>query len=942
MITIPWRTGVNMREFAYYGSAAVPNAPASLQAEQLAQLKAMGVKLVRFWASRHDMSSDDAVKRTKAAVELIAAQGMQAIICLDDSLTSGFSVPGDMNYHSETQGHLNSRYWVEGRYTEHYLPHVRAVVTALRDHPGVLMWELGNEYALHPREPLRVHSNAFIEFARAASGLIKSLSPKHLVSTGLVNSRHVASLLEDNVADFSRRLYGLDTLDAISVHYYEHDGEKVFADIDLATARDLRKPFYIGEVGARKNVPNRAAYYRNEVRAWRDAGAITALLWAFDTSGRDVGVSDEFAFARIHGDYDEIKGIVQSFAADAAAFALKPVRSDETVVVEESRASGGAGGDFAMVGVASAGLPQLPAVPAFKLLQPMTWAYTIRARFDDPANYGGTKLQKREGMMFVPQNANAPLPLRAAQRGYVQKVTSFPPGYGNYVILRHDWYGDTYTTWYGHMAQIDVREGDFVNAGDPIGLAGRSGSASETCLFFTVQHIGKGKSLYVVDDVIDPAPLLGDTLPARDEAWWNADVNVPDGTLVQPGQGFKVSWQVRNAGNTTWGAGYKVVFFSGAPMGVGASVDVPAAKPGELVVVSVNLVAPQTVGEHKSSWILMNGQGALFRNELYTFVSVQTKSELSEFSLARFSRDVTVPDGMPIKPGQKFVKTWEILNDGKTTWNSRYSLVHVKDERMNGADRVPLPEVRPGRKGEISVELTAPQTTGVHRSTWKPRDPNGNLFDFEMYAEIRVDASAGEQRPVNNAERFATPVRGDYTIGWRYLDAIPYGDGKHKGVDYVSKARITGLQLLAGGIGIVHKRFRCDACTNDRPNFLSQNLPQAAQNAAFSNEKPWVYGFGNMLVVRYAYNDLPVRARAAMEQQGMKNWFAYVLYAHLQEILVEPSTTVSAGMPIALMGNTGNSTAPHLHLEIQLSQNPNANIPLRNIPRLDPLLMFSE
>jgi hypothetical protein len=98
-------------------------------------------------------------------------------------------------------------------------------------------------------------------------------------------------------------------------------------------------------------------------------------------------------------------------------------------------------------------------------------------------------------------------------------------------------------------------------------------------------------------------------------------------------------------------------------------------------------------------------------------------------NMASFVSDVTIPDGTSIMTGATFTKTWRLRNTGSCTWNTSYSLVFDRGEKMSGPDAQPLAgSVAPGQTADISVSLTAPNTPGDYRGHWRLRDGSGVLF----------------------------------------------------------------------------------------------------------------------------------------------------------------------------------------------------------------------
>lgn len=89
---------------------------------------------------------------------------------------------------------------------------------------------------------------------------------------------------------------------------------------------------------------------------------------------------------------------------------------------------------------------------------------------------------------------------------------------------------------------------------------------------------------------------------------------------------------------------------------------------------------------------------------------------------AAFSADVTIPDGMVLKMGELFTKTWRIRNEGTCTWTG-YELVYAGGDALNGAMSNPMQGIKPGEYGNISVELKAPQRAGGLIGYWLIKDP---------------------------------------------------------------------------------------------------------------------------------------------------------------------------------------------------------------------------
>jgi len=136
--------------------------------------------------------------------------------------------------------------------------------------------------------------------------------------------------------------------------------------------------------------------------------------------------------------------------------------------------------------------------------------------------------------------------------------------------------------------------------------------------------------------------------------------------------------------------------------------------------------------------------------------ATRTSAPVLLCNAAAFVSDVSVTDGSQMAADEDFVKTWRLQNIGTCTWSPDYDLVFVGGDRMHGPNSVGLPGyVSPGQSINLSVDLTAPGSSGSYLGYWKLRDEDGNLFGIGAGAATSFWVSIKVVGPTYTAYDFA-------------------------------------------------------------------------------------------------------------------------------------------------------------------------------------------
>ncbi|MBS3919496.1 MAG: hypothetical protein KG012_11480 [Deltaproteobacteria bacterium] len=131
-----------------------------------------------------------------------------------------------------------------------------------------------------------------------------------------------------------------------------------------------------------------------------------------------------------------------------------------------------------------------------------------------------------------------------------------------------------------------------------------------------------GQQVWVKINVASAPPPPPPPPPCTDGAQFVADVTIPDGTQMQPNQGFTKTWKLRNTGGCTWGSGYSLVFVGGSQMGAPGSVSVPSVAPNGTADISVPMIAPSSAGAYQGNWQMRNPKGQTFGQQVWVKINV--------------------------------------------------------------------------------------------------------------------------------------------------------------------------------------------------------------------------------------------------------------------------------------------------------------------------------
>mmetsp|Transcript_11976 Transcript_11976/g.17853 ORF Transcript_11976/g.17853 Transcript_11976/m.17853 type:complete len:759 (+) Transcript_11976:84-2360(+) len=223
------------------------------------------------------------------------------------------------------------------------------------------------------------------------------------------------------------------------------------------------------------------------------------------------------------------------------------------------------------------------------------------------------------------------------------------------------------------------------------------------------------------------------------------DVTIPDGFEAVPGQVLTKTWKIKNDGQVAWPEGTRMVNWMGKGNNQPVDCKVPLLKPGECGLLTVSYTVPEKTGKVKSTHYSLEFAGTKFGDHYWILLKVKGKTmrkESKKIFGAQFVKDVNIPDGTIVAPGQQLVKSWILKNSGNCTIPAGFKFVCLKKASTFGKDAETeiSQDVKSGDHFAVTVKLAAPTVPGEYSAQFRMESADGKRFGHKYWVNVRVSA----------------------------------------------------------------------------------------------------------------------------------------------------------------------------------------------------------
>ena len=226
-----------------------------------------------------------------------------------------------------------------------------------------------------------------------------------------------------------------------------------------------------------------------------------------------------------------------------------------------------------------------------------------------------------------------------------------------------------------------------------------------------------------------------------------------------------------------------------------------------------------------------------------------------------FVSDVTIYDGQRVSQGERFRKTWRVVNNGSCTWTPDYSFVFVSGDQMSGQNINIPTTVGPNQTVDLSVDMIAPNRDGAYQGNWQMRSPQGMNFGQTIWVKVTVGNAApvSPTRVPQDGQRYA-PIDiqyfyPDYYAGEEGSCVRAYWSAKGASIVEVT---VDGVSLYKGDVVDPGSLKLCGPITNPGDHYVQLYAFNVTTDkyASFNYKTNYQEGQrGNPPVVNYFYAD---------------------------------------------------------------------------------------